>query len=150
MTKRLEAAKALRPLYQKGAQTLGDSDALMVRGIYEEWEALCEHGETVNKGYIFRCGDKLCKTEQPEYTFTALYVPGAPGTESLFSFIDEEHKGTVNDPIPYEGNMALEKGKHYEQGGVVYICTRDTVNPVYVTLAELVPLYVEAVCHTEK
>lgn len=29
--------------------------------------------------------------------------------------------------------------------GVIYLCTRDTVNPVYNTLASLVGLYVEAV-----
>jgi hypothetical protein len=39
--------------------------------------------------------------------------------------------------------MALENGKHYEQDGVVYICTRDTVNPVYSALKDLVGLYVE-------
>jgi hypothetical protein len=41
--------------------------------------------------------------------------------------------------------MALENGKHYIQGGVIYLCNRDTVNPVYNPLAELVGLYVEEV-----
>ena len=58
---------------------------------------------------------------------------------------DEEHDGTQYDPIPYEGNMALENGKYYTQGGVLYKCTRDTGNPVYNTLAELVGIYVEVV-----
>lgn len=143
MGKRLEAAMKLRPLYQQGAQTFSDVDALKVKGIYEQWKDLVEHGETVTKGYIFRYGNRLYRTEQPTYTFVSHYVPGSTGTESLFSVIDEEHKGTYDDPIPYEGNMALEAGKYYSQGGVVYLCTRDTINPVYASLADLVPLYVE-------
>ena len=50
---------------------------------------------------------------------------------------------TLTDPIPYSGNMALESGKYYSQSGAVYLCTRDTVNPVYSDLADLVGLYVE-------
>lgn len=72
-------------------------------------------------------------------------VPGAAGTESLYARIDEEHDGTQYDPIPYEGNMALENGKYYTQSDVLYRCTRDTGNPVYNTLAELVGIYVEVV-----
>ena len=44
-----------------------------------------------------------------------------------------------------EGNMALVSGKYYSQDGVVYLCTRDTVNPVYNPLRELVGLYVKEV-----
>ena len=65
------------------------------------------------------------------------------GTESLYERIDETHDGTFDDPIPYSGNMALEAGKYYSQDGVIYLCTRDTVNPVYNALADLVGLYVE-------
>ena len=133
----------LRPLYQQGAQTFTDADALKVKGIYESWESLVEQNATKDKGYIFRYGDRLYRVEQPAYTFVSHYIPGSDGTESLFSVIDEEHSGTYDDPIPYEGNMALEQGKYYSQDGVVYLCTRDTVNPVYAALADLVPLYVE-------
>ena len=59
--------------------------------------------------------------------------------------IDEEHDGDIYDPIPYEGNMALENGKYYTQCCATYLCNRDTGNPVYNALAELVGLYVEKV-----
>ena len=134
----------IRPLYQQGAQSFADTDALKVKGIYEHWDKLVEQGFTTAKqGYIFRHGDKLYRTQQPVYTFLAHYEPGAVGTESLFSMIDDEHKGSFDDPIPYSGNMALENGKHYEQDGLVYICTRDTVEPVYAALKDLVGIYVE-------
>lgn len=143
MGKYKDAAMRVKPFYQKGAQTLSDDEALEVKGIYEQWKDLCDRGETVTKGYKFLYGKQLCKTEQPTYTFTELYVPGAAGTESLFSFIDESHAGTYDNPIPYSGNMALVAGLYYSENDVVYFCTRDTVNPVFSSLAELVGLYVE-------
>lgn len=54
-----------------------------------------------------------------------------------------EHHGTLYDPIPYSGNMALENGKYYMQNDVIYLCIRDTGNPVYHALSALVGLYVE-------
>lgn len=59
--------------------------------------------------------------------------------------ICEQHEGTKYDAIPYNGNMALEAGKYYTQDGVLYLCNRDTGNPVYHPLSALVGLYVEVV-----
>ena len=39
--------------------------------------------------------------------------------------------------------MALASGLYYSQDGVVYLCSRNTVNPVYNPLSELVGIYVE-------
>lgn len=41
--------------------------------------------------------------------------------------------------------MALESGKYYTQSGMTYLCNRETVNPVYHALADLVGLYVTEV-----
>ena len=66
-------------------------------------------------------------------------------TASLWTEICESHDGTLADPIPYDGNMALESGKYYIQDYTIYLCTRDTGNPVYNALSELVGIYVETV-----
>ena len=145
MGKRLEAALKVKPYLMKGAQTLPDTDALEVKGIYPTWESLVGWSTTVKQGYKFTHGDKLYKTMQPEYTFTAQYEPGSLGTESLFAVIDETHAGTMDDPIPYDGNMELVEGLYYIQNGVVYLCTRSTGQPVHHALADLVGLYVEEV-----
>jgi hypothetical protein len=63
----------------------------------------------------------------------------------LYERIDVEHAGTLDDPIPYDGNMALVSGLYYTQDGVVYRCTRDTGIAVYAALRDLVGLYVEEV-----
>lgn len=141
MGKRLDEAKRIKPLYQKGAQSLSDTEALEVKGIYPNWENLI--GTAAEVDYKFIYDGKLYRVIQA-HTFQQNWVPGA-GTESLYVRIDEAHKGTLDDPIPYSGNMALEAGKYYSQDGVVYYCTRDTINPVYAALADLVPLYVEVV-----
>ena len=82
------------------------------------------------------------KLEEMEKRLSVCEPENAP---ALWTEICETHAGTLDDPIPYSGNMALESGKYYSQSGAVYLCTRDTVNPVYSELSELLGLYVEKV-----
>jgi hypothetical protein len=145
MGKWTDAAIAQRKVYDTAAGYLTDEQALTVKGAYWQWEDLVKAGETVKKGFRFRYGDSLWRTEQPEYTFVAHYVPGTVGTESLFSVVDETHKGTLEDPIPYNGNMRIHAGLYYIQNGVKYLCILDSGIPLYNDLANLVELYVEVV-----
>jgi hypothetical protein len=119
---------------------LDDATALIVKSLYPSFDEII--GMTVKQGFRFVYGGKLFKTVQPETTIQAHQTPGK-GTESLYTEICETHAGTADDPIPYSGNMVLENGKYYTQDGVIYYCNRDTVNPVYNPLSELVGLYVE-------
>jgi hypothetical protein len=136
MGKRLDEALRIKPLLQKGAQSLSDEEALEIKSLYPQWEADTEY--TTRKKVLYK--DKLYRCLQA-YTSQDGWTPDVAA--SLWTMIDETHAGTIDDPIPYSGNMALQQGKHYEQDGVVYICTRDTVNPVYSALKDLVGLYVE-------
>ena len=147
-----EAAERSRPLtmeevsrmlitQQINSLAVEDSTALRMKEFYPEWKDLI--GTTVDKaGFKFTHKGQLYKTIPEQHSFQADWVPGE-GTESIYTRIDESHAGTLADPIPYSGNMALEAGKYYSQDGAVYLCTRDTVNPVYNALADLVGLYVE-------
>ena len=136
-TKKAQAAVLVAQIQ---AQELTDEQALTVKAIYPTWENII--GQTVRTGYKFQHGDKLYKTIQDNLLIQAQYVPGE-GTESLYTVIDETHAGTQEDPIPYDGNMALESGKYYIQDETVYKCTRSTEIPVYNALADLVGIYVE-------
>ena len=133
-------ARKLRPIIEQAMQSINGNDALTARSMYPTFESII--GKTVKQGFKFTHGGKLWKTEQPEMTIQEHYAPGT-GTESLYSEVCESHAGTLEDPIPYSGNMALESGKYYSQNSKIYRCTRDTVNPVYNALSELVGLYVE-------
>lgn len=121
-----------------------DQTALRMRIYYPTFSKLVGH--TVKKGTKFRATDSedadLYTVIQPELTIQEHYPPGV-GTESMYTRIDEQHDGTKYDPIPYDGNMALVSGLYYTQYGVLYLCNRDTVNPVYHALSELVGQYVE-------
>lgn len=137
----MEQAESIREAMDAAGAVLTDEQALGCKAIYKQWKDLM--GTEVDKGFRFLHGKDLYRTEQPKYTFEKHRVPGSTGTESLFSRIDESHAGTLDDPIPYEGNMALEQGLYYSQDGVVYRCTISTGNPIYHALKDLVGLYVE-------
>ena len=141
----LEQAEAIRKAMDAAGAVLTDEQALECKAIYKQWDELVKTGATVDKGYRFLYGKDLFKTEQPKYTFVAHYVPGTAGTESLFSKVDESHAGTLEDPIPYEKNMEIFKGKYYIQYGVLYLCTRSSEQPLYHDLSALTGIYVEVV-----
>ena len=121
---------------EKIVSTFSDENAVKVTDLFPEWK----EGLSVSVGDRYQYNGKLYKCVQA-HTTQADWTPDA--VPALYTVIDVAHSGTQDDPIPYNGNMALEAGKYYSQSGAVYLCTRDTVNPVYNALAELVGLYVE-------
>lgn len=141
-----EEVTAMLIKQQINSITVDDQTALRMRWYYPTFAELV--GQTVKQGTKFRADGSenadLYKTIQPELTIQAHYPPGE-GTESLYTRIDEIHDGTQYDPIPYNGNMTLYNGKYYSQDGVTYLCNRDTGNPVYNKLSELVGIYVEVI-----
>ena len=117
---------------------LTDSEALEMKSWYPEWETMV--GKQVNEGEKYQYGGKLWKVLQT-HTAQEEWKPGID-TASLYTEVVESHAGTLEDPIPYDGNMELEAGKYYSQGGVTYLCNRNTEIPVYNQLADLVGIYV--------
>ena len=118
--------------------TVDDNTALRMVEFYPEWAENTEY--TI--GYKVQRNGKLWRCRQA-HASQAGWEP--ENAASLWTEICESHAGTLEDPIPYSGNMALESGKYYMQDGKIYRCTRDTGNPVYNALSELVGLYVEEV-----
>ena len=118
--------------------TVDDNTALRMTEFYPEWA----EGQDYTAGYKAQHGGKLWRCIQA-HTSQAGWEP--ENAASLWTEICETHAGTLEDPIPYSGNMALESGKYYMQDGKIYRCIRDTGNPVYNALSELVGLYVEEV-----
>lgn len=115
-----------------------DNTALRMRTYYPEWAS----GADYTVGYKVQHGGKLWRCRQAHSAITG-WEP--PNVASLWEQVCESHTGAEDDPIPYEGNMALVAGLYYAQDYRLYRCIRDTVNPVYHRLEELVGLYVEEV-----
>ena len=131
-------AKQLRQLIEQLAVTLDDETALTGVELFPIW--------TIDR--VYAVGDKVQRNGKlwrciQAHTSQAGWEP--ENAASLWTEICESHAGTLEDPIPYNGNMALESGKYYSQNSKIYRCTRDTVNPVYNALSELVGLYVEKI-----
>lgn len=143
MSDLLTLARNLRPYIEQAAQSLSDTDGLKAKTLYPRWEALVKKGSVeAEAGYRFTHNGDFYKCVNANPTFQSDWVPGN-GTAALYVRIDEAHVGTLADPIPYDGNMELKAGLYYIQGGVTYLCNRNTGQPVYNSLAELVGLYVE-------
>ena len=139
-----EQAQEQREVIEVAVQSLPDNDALTVKHYYPTWEECVSKGtiEYDKPGYKFTYGEDLYSCVNANPTFQADWIPGID-TASLYTRIDETHAGTINDPIPYDSNMALEEGKYYSQNGVTYRCIRSTGAPVYNPLADLINIYVE-------
>lgn len=124
---------------QINALDVDDNTALRMLEFYPEWAA----GQAYPAGHKVQHGGKLWRCLQAHTSQTG-WEPST-ATASLWEEICESHAGTMADPIPYSGNMALTAGLYYIQDYTIYRCTRDTGIPVYNPLAELVGIYVEAV-----
>lgn len=115
-----------------------DATALRWRVLYPAWVTNTKY----DVGFKVQYDGKLYKCLQNNTSQVGWEPPNVP---ALWTEINETHSGDINDPIPYNNNMTLENGKYYTQDGVKYHCTRDTGNPVYSPLKDLVGLYVEVV-----
>lgn len=96
---------------------LTPSEALQVKDRYPEWKT----GINVKAGERYWVEDILWECIKDHITQDN-WKPGT-ATLSLWKRVDAEgHAGTMEDPIPYTQNMALEFNKYYTQDGVLYLC----------------------------
>lgn len=134
----MDNARKLRLVIEKGMQSIDGNDALAAKCFYPKWDV----GTEYTAGFKVQHDGKLWKCRQAH---SAIVGWEPPNVASLWEQVCESHTGTEDDPIPYEGNMALTYGLYYTQELRLYRCIRDSINPVYHRLEELVGLYVEEV-----
>lgn len=127
--KRSEALK-IRANLETAVQSLPDASALEVRTFYPAWES----GKAYAVGYKLQYNERLYRVVQA-HTSQDGWTPDA--VPALYEVIDETHIGTLDDPIPYSGNMVLEQGKYYMQDGEIYYCKYGSGIPVYEHLSAL-------------
>ena len=148
-SKRMERMTQLLEEEKKEFKNRGLSAVDMIKHqqFAPKWGIDIKEGDGVVKGDKFTYEGKLYAVLQ-DHTILAHYEPSI-NTASLYVEVTEdytedgEEMGTLENPIPYEGNMILENSKYYIQDGVTYLCNRDSGNPVYHALKDLVGLYVE-------
>lgn len=119
---------------------LSNNEALDVKEFYPMWSA---DSVEVKQGERYQCDDLLWECIKGHIS-QANWKPSLE-TASLWKVVDEEHEGTLEDPIPYTPPMEIFKDKHYIQDGVTYKCIRDSEIPLSHDLRSLVGTYVESV-----
>lgn len=151
--KRLKRTKELmqQNIKEINSLKLSVADALEVIEFFPEW--LVDEGflvgDTVTNGTKFKYQGKLYAVLQ-DHQILPYYKPSID-TASLYVEVTPDYNeqgeelGTLENPIPYGSNMVLEKGKYYSQDDVTYLCWRDSINPLYNALNDLVGHYVEEV-----
>ena len=123
--------------------SLDDQQSLEVKSLYPTWESFI--GQTVEKDVKLQYNDKLFKVVQ-QHLVQQQYPPSID-TASLYTEIVEDHAGTLEDPIPYpaDGNMIIYNGKYYIENDIIYLCIRDSQQPLYTALSTVVDNYVQVV-----
>lgn len=148
-SKRMECMVRLLELEKREFKNRGLTPAEMIKykQFAPKWGEDFKEGDKLEKGFKFTYEDKLFAVLQ-DHTILAHYEPSI-NTAALYVEVTEdyteegEEMGTLETPIEYNGNMVLENGKYYAQDGITYLCNRDSGNPVYHALKDLVGLYVE-------
>lgn len=112
----------LMQLTKTGIQSMSmtSAEALNVADFYPDWS----EGVEVKTGERYNCDGSLWEVITA-HTTQANWKP-SQDTLSLWKKVQAEHAGTLEDPIPYEQGMALEKGKYYTQYDVIYECIMGT------------------------
>lgn len=121
--------------------SLDDQQSLKVKSLYPTWESFI--GKQLEKDTKIQYNGKLFKVVQA-HTAQEDWKPGID-TASLYTEIVEDHAGTIEDPIPYpaDGNMTIYNGKYYVENGIIYLCIRDSQQPLYVALSSVIDNYVQ-------
>lgn len=117
---------------------LTDNEALSVKDFYPTWES--KIGDNVEQGYKMTYGDNLWKVRQNHMIME--HYPPSKDTAALYEVVEEQHEGTLEDPIPYLPPMEIFNGKYYTQYDVIYLCTRDSLTALSHDLNALVGTYV--------
>lgn len=118
--------------------TATDQTAAKAVELYPAWA----EGLTVAIGDRLQYGGKLYKVIQA-HTTQADWTPDI--TPALYTLIDVEHEGTVDDPIPWAVNMQCYNGKYYTFDNVLYLCIRDSGIALAYTPDQLLGNYFELV-----
>lgn len=122
---------------------IDDQTSLRMKTYYPTFDELAEkeseEERTVKEGFKLYYNGELWKTRQ-KTVIQSIYPPSID-TASIYERIDEEHTGTIDDPIPYDQTMNVYNGKYYTYNDVLYLCIRDSGNPLYADPSALLNNY---------
>ena len=124
-------------------RTADDQTALTGMELYPSWK----ENIAVSVGERYQYNGRLYKVAQA-HTTQADWTPDS--TPALWTVIDVEHAGTLEDPIPAVASMEYIKGKYYIENGTIYLMNRQGMAEgesivLHYTPSQLVGQYFEVV-----
>ena len=119
-------------------QKQDNKTALKINLLYQSWQTEVKY----TKDYKVQYNNKLYKVLQ-EHTSQENWKPDVAVT--LYQVIDEEHEGTIEDPIPAAVNMIYYKDKYYIENDIIYKCIRDSEIALQYMPSQLLNIYFEEV-----
>lgn len=109
--------------YTINSLSLTVEESLNRKDYYPIWEEYLN--KSLPKDFIVNYQDNLYQTIQPINVVLDNQTPDI--VYALYHKLDkDEHAGTIDDPIPYEQQMKIEKGKYYSQYGITYLAIQST------------------------
>ena len=88
LTRNMAAISSVLPSIVMRAN-LNDAEAIKYKSLYPEWTV----GETYELGWIVSYEGELYRIGQPSITASETHLPGAIGTESIYSHIKVDEEG---------------------------------------------------------
>lgn len=132
----IAAARAFRAELVAAGKDLADDVAPKHILMYDEWKPDTDYitgDRRRDNGILYKARQNHTSQEQ--------YRPAS--IPALWEVLAEPSQtGTRDNPIIYNDHMAIENGKFYDEGGVIYECFRDSGNPLYCALSAVVDVYV--------
>ena len=124
-------------------RTADDQTALTGMELYPSWK----ENIAVSVGERYQYNGRLYKVVQAHSTQSD-WTPDI--TPALWTVIDIEHSGTLEDPIPAVASMEYIKGKYYIENGTIYLMNRQGMAEgesivLHYTPSQLVGQYFEVV-----
>lgn len=117
---RLKRAKEFRKMSMISADSLPDTQAAEVKTLYPVWKE--GQAVSVDARRYYPPTDMLYKCSQA-HTTQADWTPDV--ATSLWTPLDVEHTGTLENPIPAVSGMEYVKGKYYSEDGTIYLMNRE-------------------------
>lgn len=120
-----------------------DATALRMKSYYPTFDEIVGKGTEVDVGFRFTYDEKLWSVRQ-KHTPQSIYPPSVD-TASLYEVVDDSHAGTKEDPIPYDTTMVVYKDKYYTYKYKLYLCIRDSEQPLYAEPQNLLGNYFDEI-----
>lgn len=132
-------AEVLRLLVPDKIAEVPDDTAKRMIDYFETWESRigteAAAGERLTyNGVLYKC--------RQAHTISEAWNP--KDTPALWANVSEESQeadGSREHPYAWEQGMTSYEGKYYTENGILYLCTRDSGNPLYFPISSLIGTY---------